>query len=104
MTKAGDRLVRRAAILLGVLGSSAVLAIVAWGGTYIVQQVRDERYFIINDAEFEARNRVCRFFEEGDPVVFITGDPEGRCLTAVIQNLSNGQSCELWCRDKPYQR
>jgi len=80
------------------------LAPIALARTYTVQQARDQRYFIINDAEFESRNNVCRFFEKGDPVIFITGDPEGRCLTAVIQNLSNGQSCEFWCRDKPYQR
>jgi hypothetical protein len=71
--------------------------------TYTIQQARDEKYFIINDSNFEAR-RVCRLFEEGQSVIFITGDPEARCLTAVIQNLNNGQSCELWCREQPYQQ
>jgi len=76
----------------------------AAANNFIVQQARDQKYFIINDNDFEARDPVCRFLNEGDPVVFLTGDPEGRCLTAVIKNLSNGQSCEMWCRDKPYQR
>jgi hypothetical protein len=82
----------------------ATLVSEAEARTFTIQQARDEKYFIINESHFEARRSACRFFEEGQSVIFITGDPEARCLTAVIQNLNNGQSCELWCREQPYQR
>ena len=87
-----------------ILGAVAALPTVALSGDFIIQSAADDKYFTINDHEFEARNRLCRLFNVGDPVIFITGDPEGRCLQAVIQNLSNGQSCEFWCRGEPYQR
>ena len=104
MARAGARLARRGRALLWSLGLASLAPAIVLGSNFVIQQARDEKYFIINDHDFEARNRFCRLFEEGDAVIFITGDPEGRCLTAVIQNLSNGQSCEVWCRDEPYQR
>jgi hypothetical protein len=104
MVGAGAKLAKRRCVLLGIVGLATIAPAIALGNNFIVQQARDDKYFIINDHEFESRNRVCRFFEEGDSVIFVTGDPEGRCLTAVIKNLSNGQSCEFWCRDEPYQR
>lgn len=104
MAVAGAKLAKRRRTLLWVVALASALPVVALGRGYFVQQARDEKYFIINDRDFEARNQVCRLFNENDPVIFLTGDPEGRCLTAVIQNLSNGQSCEFWCRDEPYQR
>jgi hypothetical protein len=87
-----------------IVGLATVAPAIALGSNFIIQRSQDDKYFTINDHEFEARNRLCRLFEEGDPVIFITGDPEGRCLQAVIQNLSNGQSCEFWCRGEPYMR
>lgn len=96
------RLAKRMRALLWVL--TLVVPAAAVGSNFFIQRAEDNKYFTINDQLFEARNRLCWLFNEGDPVIFITGDPEGRCLTAVIQNLSNGQSCEFWCRGEPYQR
>jgi hypothetical protein len=104
MARAGAKLAKWSRTLLWIGLASIPPAAIALGNQFFVQQARDETYFIINNHDFESRNRVCRFFEEGDAVIFVTGDPEGRCLTAVIKNLSNGQSCEFWCRDEPYQR
>jgi hypothetical protein len=102
MARASDSTRRCGPWLAGLLALS-VLSSASEARTFTVQQVRDEKYFMINESHFEAR-RICRLFAEGDQVIFITGDPEARCLTAVIQNLGNGQSCELWCREEPYQR
>jgi hypothetical protein len=99
-------MVRTTACGLLIAGLMVVATLVpeAEARTFTIQQARGEKYFIINESNFEARRSSCRFFEEGQSVIFITGDPEARCLTAVIQNLNNGQSCELWCREQPYQR
>lgn len=93
---------KRSRTLLSVVALASVLPVIALGEGFVIQRAQDNKYFTINDHEFEARNRMCYLFNEGDPVIFITGDPEGRCLQAVIQNLSNGQSCEFWCRGEPY--
>lgn len=104
MEQAKRRIGAGAGCLFALL-ALAVVASPAAARTYVIQQARDQTYFIINDHKFESRQpRVCRFFEEGDQVTFITGDPEARCLSAVIQNLSNGQTCEMWCREDPWQR
>jgi hypothetical protein len=87
-----------------ILGVALAIPTVALGRDFVIQQADGDKYFTINDHQFEARNRLCRLFNVGDTVIFITGDPEGRCLQAVIQNLSNGQSCEFWCRGEPYMR
>ena len=102
MKVAGAKVAKRRRMWLWLLGAAALVPAVALGSNFMIQRAQDNKYFTINDHEFEARNRLCWLFNEGDPVIFITGDPEGRCLQAVIQNLSNGQSCEFWCRGEPY--
>ncbi|MBU2060187.1 MAG: hypothetical protein KKB38_20950 [Gammaproteobacteria bacterium] len=74
--------------------ATAVVAF-AYSQYYIEASVNDET-FIINGEVFEAKT-YCFNMQEGDPVVFLDGSPNGCCVSAELLNLRTGNRCRVWC-------
>jgi hypothetical protein len=53
--------------------------------------------FIVNGVEFAAKN-FCHDYQFGDNVVFLSGSPTGACTEALLMNLRNNESCDVWCQ------
>jgi hypothetical protein len=60
-----------------------------------IEVAHNDELFIINGAKFEAQT-YCFGMEEGDPVIFIEGNPLA-CAWAEIINLRTKNRCKLWC-------
>ena len=57
----------------------------------------DGSNLIVNGIEFAAKG-YCRDYQFGDNVVFLSGDPNGTCTDALLMNLRNNESCDVWCQ------
>ncbi len=53
--------------------------------------------FVMNGVEFAAKG-FCPDFQFGDGVIFLTGNPNGECTEALVQNLRTNQTCDVWCQ------
>jgi hypothetical protein len=65
--------------------------------SYAVEVSHNDELFIINGEKFEAQT-YCFNMEEGDPVIFLEGNPFGACASAVILNLRTKEKCDVWCQ------
>ena len=52
--------------------------------------------FLINGEVFEAQT-YCLGWDEGERVIFIEGDPNGACASAILYNIDRKEKCEVWC-------
>ena len=63
---------------------------------YEIEVAYNDEFFIINDEKFEAKS-YCLGWEEGDQVIFLDGDPNGICVSAVLYSKTRHEVCEVWC-------
>jgi hypothetical protein len=52
---------------------------------------------LVNGVEFAAKG-FCHDYQFGDSVIFLNGSPEGACTEALLLNLRNNESCDVWCQ------
>jgi hypothetical protein len=65
-------------------------------GSYEIEVSYKDDFFIINGSKFGAQT-ACSDMDQGDFVVFLEGDPNGACASAVLLNLRTREKCEVWC-------
>ena len=63
---------------------------------YTIEQSINDEYFIINGETFETKS-YCSGWDEGDTVVFIEGSSVGACVSALLYNKDNNETCDVWC-------
>jgi|SRR5215813_4071595 len=64
--------------------------------TYVIQASAKDEWFVINNNKYQAKT-YCFGFNKGNRVKFIQGSPYGACATAIILNLQNDTTCDVWC-------
>ena len=65
---------------------------------YKVQASINDNQFVINGKTFGARMK-CPNINNGDTVIFIEGNAEGRCTKAKIKDVTTGVVCKVWCQE-----
>ena len=53
--------------------------------------------FLVDGIEYTPKG-FCPDFQFTDSVVFLTGNPTGECTDAVLLNLRNNATCDVWCQ------
>jgi hypothetical protein len=64
---------------------------------YAIESASDGINLLVNGIEFAAKG-TCHDYQFGDGVIFLSGDPNGTCSEAVLLNMRNNISCDVWCQ------
>lgn len=64
--------------------------------TYVIQASSNDETFVINGEVFKAKT-YCFNMEKGDKVMFLSGSPNGACVSAELLNLRTDRVCRVWC-------
>ena len=81
---------------LGILAIAFTTLVFAQKKHYEIEVSHDDEIFIINGEKFEAKT-YCFNMRKGDKVIFLSGSPNGVCVSAELLNLRTNQICRVWC-------
>lgn len=78
------------------------VALISWStcvfsaDEYEIEAATNDETFIINGEVFKAKT-YCLGWDEGDKVIFVEGSPYGACVSAILFNLWDRETCDVWC-------
>jgi hypothetical protein len=64
--------------------------------SYKIEVSHNDEFFLINGEKYKAK-LYCFGMEEGDEVIFLSGRPNGVCVSAEIFNMRSKETCRVWC-------